>query len=69
MTLNNESTYIGDTTVDGGILQISGRLSGTREVVLNSGGTLRLNSASNNIVNTNLANASPRGNCPALGQH
>jgi autotransporter-associated beta strand protein len=55
MTLHNESTYIGDTTVDGGILEIGGRLSGTREVVLNSGGTLRLNSASNNIVNTNLA--------------
>jgi autotransporter-associated beta strand protein len=55
MTLNNESTYIGDTTVDGGILEIAGRLSGTREVVLNSGGTLRLNSASNNIVNTSIA--------------
>jgi autotransporter-associated beta strand protein len=55
MTLNNESTYIGDTTVNGGILQIAGRLSGTREVVLNSGGTLRLNSASNNIVNTSVA--------------
>jgi cell division transport system ATP-binding protein len=54
MTLHNISTYIGDTTVDGGVLEIAGRLSGTRQVVLNSGGTLRLNSASNNIVNTNV---------------
>lgn len=54
MTLNNNNTYIGTTTVNAGILEVAGRLSGTRQVVLNTGGTLRLNSAANNIVNTNV---------------
>lgn len=55
MTLTNNNTFIGTTTVDAGVLQVAGRLSGTHQVVLNTGGTLRLNSASNNIVNTNSA--------------
>ncbi len=52
MSLTNNNTYIGTTTVDAGILQVTtGRLSGTRQVLLNTGGTLRLNSSSNNVVN------------------
>jgi autotransporter-associated beta strand protein len=54
MTLTNDNTYLGTTTVNGGVLQVAGRLSGTSEVVLNTGGRMLLNSSTgaNDIVNT-----------------
>lgn len=53
MTVTNDNTYIGTTTVNGGILEVAGRLSGTRDVVLNTGGKMLLKSTTgeNNIVN------------------
>jgi autotransporter-associated beta strand protein len=65
LTLTGNNTYLGATTVDGGILEITGTLPSTPTVALNAGGTLLLNSASNNLVNT-LANVNLAGGSLAI---
>jgi autotransporter-associated beta strand protein len=60
MTATNDNTYLGATTVNGGVLEVQGKLSGTSAANINTGATLLLNSSVNNIVNT-LANANIAG--------
>ena len=53
-TLSNvSSSYAGITTVSGGTLEVTGRLTGTTTVQANAGGTLQLNNAGANAVNAN----------------
>ncbi len=52
LSLSGSSSYTDVTTVSGGKLEVKGSLSGTTGVTVNTGGTLLLNSASNNIVNS-----------------
>ena len=51
------NTYVGATMVEAGTLAVSGTLSGTSAVEVNTGGTMLLNSATNssNIVDTSAA--------------
>ncbi|MEO6741370.1 MAG: autotransporter-associated beta strand repeat-containing protein, partial [Chthoniobacteraceae bacterium] len=53
MTVTKDNTYVGTTTVNGGTLEVQGRLSGTSGVSINAGATFLLNSSTNadNIVN------------------
>ena len=64
--LSGSNGYTGTTTVSGGTLTVSGSLSGTSAVTVNTGGTLLLNSAANNIVNT-AATATLAGGTLAFG--
>jgi autotransporter-associated beta strand protein len=50
--LSGTNAYTGTTTVSGGTLEVQGSLSGTTGVTVNTGGTLLMNSAASNIVNT-----------------
>jgi|GEM_PF-916338 len=49
LTLDQANTYTGTTTVSGGKLEVTGSLSGTTAVTVNTGGTLLMNGASNNV--------------------
>ena len=53
MTLTKDNTFVGTTTVNGGTVEVQGRLSGTSGVNVNPAGTFLLNSSTNadNIVN------------------
>jgi autotransporter-associated beta strand protein len=50
--LSGNNDYTGTTTVSAGTLEVTGSLSGTTAVTVNTGGTLLMNSAASNIVNT-----------------
>jgi autotransporter-associated beta strand protein len=50
--LSGTNAYTGTTTVSGGTLEVQGTLSGTTGVTVNTGGTLLMNSAASDIVNT-----------------
>ena len=50
--LSGNNDYTGTTTVSAGTLEVTGSLSGTTAVTVNTGGTLLMNSAASNIVKT-----------------
>ena len=50
--LSGNNDYTGTTTVSAGTLEVTGSLSGTTAVTVNTSGTLLLNSAASPIINT-----------------
>ena len=54
-TLTNVNTYVGPTTITGGVLEVAGSLTGTSKVDINNGGTLAGGATFANPLTTALA--------------